>query len=81
VAARRRARAQGGRRPGRRPASSCTRRRATRLRAGDPLLTLHTDTPEAFDAALAALSGGYDIAPHGTDAPQRRLLLDRITAG
>jgi thymidine phosphorylase len=29
--------------------------------AGQPLLTLHTDTPERFDRAVAALRGGYDI--------------------
>jgi thymidine phosphorylase len=29
--------------------------------AGQPLLTLHTDTPERFDRAMAALQGGYDI--------------------
>ncbi|MBC7632995.1 thymidine phosphorylase [Aeromicrobium sp.] len=29
--------------------------------AGQPLLTLHTDTPERFDRAMAALEGGYTI--------------------
>ncbi|MET0822497.1 MAG: thymidine phosphorylase [Aeromicrobium sp.] len=29
--------------------------------AGQPLLTLHTDTPERFERATAALDGGYDI--------------------
>jgi thymidine phosphorylase len=29
--------------------------------AGQPLMTLHTDTPERFDRAVAALQGGYDI--------------------
>ena len=38
--------------------------------AGQPLLTLHTDTPEAFPAALAALRDAYviDAAP-GPSAP------------
>ena len=29
--------------------------------AGQPLLTLHTDTPERFERAAAALEGSYDI--------------------
>jgi len=29
---------------------------------GRPLLTLHTDTPERFERALAALEGAYDVA-------------------
>lgn len=32
-----------------------------RVTAGQPLLTLHTDTPERFDRAVAALSNGFDI--------------------
>ena len=50
------------------------------VRGGDPLLTLHTDTPEAFAAALEALDGGYDIAPHGSRPPPRNLIKERITA-
>ncbi|WP_344114318.1 thymidine phosphorylase, partial [Nocardioides humi] len=30
-----------------------------RVRAGEPLFTLHTDTPERFERALAVLEGGY----------------------
>jgi thymidine phosphorylase len=33
-----------------------------RVSAGQPLLELHADDPARFDAALAALEGGYDIA-------------------
>jgi thymidine phosphorylase len=36
------------------------------VRAGEPLLTLHTDTPTAFTYAEEALAGAYDIAPAGT---------------
>ncbi|WP_216916998.1 thymidine phosphorylase [Nocardia noduli] len=44
--------------------------------AGQPLLTLHTDTPETFQGAVAALADAYAI---GTDAPARvPLVLDRI---
>lgn len=32
---------------------------------GQPLMTLHTDTPEKFDYALKALPEAYDIAPAG----------------
>ena len=48
------------------------------VRAGDPLFTLLTDTPERFDRALAALEGGYDIAPVGTAYEPRPLVIDRI---
>ena len=45
------------------------------VRAGQPLLTLHTDTPEAFDRASEALSGAIEI---GGAAPAGRLILDRV---
>jgi thymidine phosphorylase len=48
------------------------------VRAGQPLLTLHTDTPERFERATAALAGAYAI---GDRAPERTgVVLDRITA-
>jgi len=53
-------------------------RPGTIVRGGDPLLTLHTDTPERFPAALAALEGGYDIAPEGSRPPERPLIIERI---
>ncbi|GAA2071876.1 thymidine phosphorylase [Aeromicrobium halocynthiae] len=44
--------------------------------AGDPLLTLHTDTPERFGRALAALEGGLVV---GTgSAPEQSVVIDRI---
>ncbi|MDT9592749.1 thymidine phosphorylase [Nocardioides zeae] len=48
-----------------------------RVEAGAPLFTLHTDTPERFERALAALEGGYDVGdgPH-EPAP---LVIDRIS--
>jgi thymidine phosphorylase len=39
-----------------------------RIMAGAPLLTLHTDTPERFEAALEALSDAYDIGGALADA-------------
>jgi thymidine phosphorylase len=45
--------------------------------AGQPLLTLHTDTPERFEAALAALEGAWDIGPRDGHRPSP-LVLDRV---
>ncbi|WP_329380311.1 thymidine phosphorylase [Streptomyces sp. NBC_01351] len=46
--------------------------------AGQPLMTLHTDTPEKFDYALASLEGSHDIAPAGTPFSATPIVLDRI---
>jgi thymidine phosphorylase len=47
-----------------------------RVAAGDPLFTLHTDTPERFERARAALEGGYAV---GEEAPvDQPLVLARI---
>jgi len=46
------------------------------VRAGQPLLTLHTDTPERFDRALLALDGAWEI---GDAAPQRAaVVIERL---
>lgn len=45
--------------------------------AGAPLFTLHTDTPDRFDRALAALEGGYEIED-GAAYEATPLILDRI---
>jgi thymidine phosphorylase len=48
-----------------------------RLRAGQPLITLHTDTPERFARAREALEGAYAI---GNSLPDTQpLIMDRIT--
>jgi thymidine phosphorylase len=47
-----------------------------RVAAGDPLFTLHTDTPERFERARAALEGGYAVAEEASEA--QPLVLDRI---
>ncbi|HEY6811504.1 MAG TPA: thymidine phosphorylase, partial [Propionibacteriaceae bacterium] len=47
-----------------------------RVRAGQPLITLHTDTPERFIRAREALAGGYSIGD--ATFPERPLILDRI---
>jgi thymidine phosphorylase len=48
-----------------------------RVRGGQPLLTLHTDTPERFGHAREALAAAYEI---GDIAPKEEpLILDRVT--
>jgi len=49
------------------------------LRAGDPLMTLHTDTPERFSRAVEALEGAYFIAPEGSRPYLLPLVIDRIS--
>jgi thymidine phosphorylase len=49
------------------------------LRAGDPLMTLHTDTPERFERAVEALEGAYFIAPEGSRPDLLPLVIDRIS--
>jgi thymidine phosphorylase len=47
------------------------------VQAGQPLITLHTDTPERFARARDALGGAYEI---GEVAPlEQPLILDRVT--
>jgi thymidine phosphorylase len=48
-----------------------------RVRGGQPLITLHTDTPERFARAHEALATAYEI---GEIAPKEQpLILDRVT--
>jgi thymidine phosphorylase len=47
-----------------------------RVRAGEPLITLHTDTPERFVRAREALAGAYTIAEAAP--PERPLIIDRV---
>jgi thymidine phosphorylase len=49
------------------------------VRAGERLMTLHTDTPERFDRALAALEGATFIAPEGSRPALLPLVIDRIS--
>ncbi len=47
-----------------------------RIEEGQPLLTLHTDTPERFERALESLDGAVDV---GDEAPETTgILLGRI---
>ncbi|EHM24626.1 MULTISPECIES: thymidine phosphorylase [Streptomyces] len=45
---------------------------------GQPLMTLHTDTPEKFDYALKTLPEAYDIAPAGTSFAPLPVVRERI---
>ncbi|GAA3492508.1 MULTISPECIES: thymidine phosphorylase [Streptomyces] len=46
--------------------------------AGQPLMTLHTDTPEKFAYAIEALDGGVLTAHESTDFVPAPIVLDRI---
>jgi thymidine phosphorylase len=48
------------------------------VRGGEPLMTLHTDTPDRFERALEALEGAFFIAPHGSRPDLLPLLIDRV---
>ncbi|EWT02757.1 pyrimidine-nucleoside phosphorylase [Intrasporangium oryzae NRRL B-24470] len=49
------------------------------VRGGEPLLTLHTDTPERFDRALEALEGGFTIAPEGSRPALPPIVIERVS--
>ncbi|MGP7960513.1 thymidine phosphorylase [Sanguibacter sp. A247] len=48
------------------------------VRKGQPLLTLHTDTPERFGRALEALEGSFDVNDGASFEPTP-LIMDRIS--
>ncbi|MDQ6686447.1 MAG: thymidine phosphorylase, partial [Actinomycetota bacterium] len=47
------------------------------VRSGQPLLTLHSDEPDRFERALAALDGGYDVGA-AEEYVKTPLVLDRL---
>jgi thymidine phosphorylase len=49
-----------------------------RVRAGQPLVTLHTDTPERFERGAAALHGAYTIEDDALPAAPVPVVIDRI---
>jgi thymidine phosphorylase len=51
------------------------------VRAGEPLMTLHTDTPERFARAREALADAVTIAPEGSRPPEQPLVIDRVAEG
>ncbi|MFV0462204.1 MAG: thymidine phosphorylase [Nostocoides sp.] len=46
--------------------------------AGQPLLTLHTDTPESFERANAVLADGWQIAAPGDVVTSTQVVLERV---
>jgi thymidine phosphorylase len=48
------------------------------VRSGEPLFTLHTDTPERFDRATEALAEAVTVAPDGSRPDLRPLVIDRV---
>lgn len=54
-------------------------KRGDKVTAGEPLMTLYTDTPERFERALEALSTGITIE-ETKSATSTPLILDRINA-
>jgi len=50
------------------------------VRAGEVLMTLHTDTPERFARAREAIEGAVVVGPEGSRPPEVPLVLGRIAA-
>jgi thymidine phosphorylase len=48
------------------------------VRGGEPLFTLHTDTPERFSRAQEALEDAVTIAPEGARPDLLPLVIDRV---
>jgi thymidine phosphorylase len=48
------------------------------VRAGERLMTLHTDTPERFERALEVLDGSFTIAPEGSRPDLLPLVIERV---
>ena len=57
----------------------CLAKEGETVRAGQPLLELHTEEESLLPGALAALEGGFDVTAEAR--PRRPLVLDRVTAG
>jgi thymidine phosphorylase len=48
------------------------------VRAGEPLLTLHTDDENLFEPAAGELDGSWEIAPENSRPCERPLIMNRI---
>jgi len=57
----------------------CLAKPGEQVRAGQPLLELHTDDPGRLARAVEALQGGVEVG--SGPAPEQRLVLGRIDAG
>jgi thymidine phosphorylase len=49
------------------------------VRGGEPLMTLHTDEPDRFERALAALEGGFVIAPEGSRPDLPPIVIEKVS--
>src|SRR5688500_13509272 len=49
------------------------------VRAGERLLTLHTDTPERFERAVQALDGAFFVAPEGSRPDLLPLVIETVS--
>ena len=49
-----------------------------RVRAGQVVLTLHTDDEDRIPAALADLAGGWQVRLDGTDVERLPLVIEQI---
>ena len=50
------------------------------VRAGERVMTLHTDTPERFERAKDALADALFVAPEGSRPATGPVVLDRVDA-
>ena len=50
-----------------------------KVKKGQPLMTLHTATPQRFERALESLEGAFEISDEAP-TPRESVILDRITA-
>ena len=57
----------------------CLAKEGEPVRAGEPLLELHTTEESLLPGALAALEGGFDVTAEA--GPRRPLVLDRVAPG
>jgi thymidine phosphorylase len=48
------------------------------VRAGDPVLTLHTDEPARFASAREALTGAVVVSPEGSTMERLPLVIERL---
>jgi thymidine phosphorylase len=48
------------------------------VRGGEPLMTLHTDTPERFERALDALRDAVTVGPDGSRPALGTVVLERV---
>ncbi len=50
------------------------------VRGGEPLMTLHTDTPHRFERALEALEDAVVVAPEGSRPDLPAVVIERVAA-